>query len=129
MNSVSLFVKTLVVITFMWCIAEVMLPENSIRKYSSFVYGLVIISLFVSAFTNMEYDKIFAFENTQNREEYNNLILKEVYEEKLGNVLIKKFGDESICVELTEDYKIKKISCKSKETYDDIMRYLNGQKN
>lgn len=125
MDSVSLFVKTIVTVTFMWCMAEAVLPENSMQKYSSFVYGLVIISLAISVFTNLKYEKIFVPDNTANISEYNSDYIKKLYEKNLEKILTEKFGDNSLKVELTDDYKIKKISCDSKKTYDDVMRYLN----
>ena len=56
MNSVSIFVKSLVTLTFMWCIAENILPEKSIKKYSSYIYGLIIISMTISVFTYVDFD-------------------------------------------------------------------------
>lgn len=125
MDSVSLFVKTIVVITFMWCIAEAVLPENSMRKYSSFIYGLVIISMAVSVFTKIDFNDFTAYDNTEKLSEYNSSYLKNLYEERISNALTEKFGDNSIRVELTDDYKINNIYCDDQKTYDDIMRYLN----
>ena len=125
MSSVGSFVKIIVVLTFLWCIVEMILPENSMKKYSSFVYGLVIISLGVSIFTNVDYNNFYVFENSTNISDNNKSYLRNLYEENLEKALIKKTGDDSINIELTEEYKIKKINCDSQETYDDIMRYLN----
>lgn len=125
MGSVSLFVKTVVALTFIWCIAEAVLPENSMQKYSSFIYGLVVISLAVSVFTTMDYDNMFVYGGSTNISEYNSNYLKDLYEDKLESVLTEKFGDDSVRVELTDEYKIEKIYCENQKTYDDIMRYLN----
>lgn len=125
MGSVSLFVKTVVALTFIWCIAEAVLPENSMQKYSSFIYGLVVISLAVSVFTTMDYDNMFVYGDSKNISEYNSNYLKDLYEDKLESVLTEKFGDDSVRVELTDEYKIEKIYCENQKTYDDIMRYLN----
>lgn len=124
MNSVSVFVKTLVALTFMWCIAESVLPEKSIKKFSSYIYGLVIISMALSVFTSVDYDN-FSIADFDTETYQSNDYLKNVYEEKLQNALVEKFGDSSVRVELTNEYKIKNIYCDNKETYDAIMRYLN----
>lgn len=124
MNSVSVFVKTLVALTFMWCIAESVLPEKSIKKFSSYIYGLVIISMALSVFTSVDYDN-FSIADFDTETYQSNDYLKNVYEEKLQNALSEKFGDSSVRVELTNEYKIKNIYCDNKETYDAIMRYLN----
>ena len=125
MDSVSLFVKTIIAITFMWCIAECVLPDNSMQKYLSFIYGLVIISLTVSVFSKINFNDFFVSVNTENIAEYNSGYLKDLYEDRLENILKDKFSNNSIEVELTEEYKIKSIHCDDQKTYDDIMRYLN----
>lgn len=125
MDSVSLFVKTIIAITFMWCIAETILPDNAMQKYSSFIYGLVIISLTVSVFTKIDFNDFFTQTATVNLSEYNSSYLKGLYEDRLELTLKEKFGDESIKVELTDEYKIKNIYCDNQKTHDDIMRYLN----
>lgn len=124
MNSVSMFVKTLVALTFVWCIAESILPEKSIKKYSSYIYGLVIISMALSVFTSVDYDDFKIVDYSVESEKTNDY-LKTMYEEKLESALSEKFDDTSVRVELTDEYKIKNIYCDNKETYDAIMRYLN----
>ena len=124
MNSVSMFVKTLVALTFVWCIAESILPEKSIKKYSSYIYGLVIISMALSVFTSVDYDDFKIVDYSVESEKTNDY-LKTMYEENLENALSEKFDDTSVRVELTDEYKIKNIYCDNKETYDAIMRYLN----
>ena len=124
MNSVSMFVKTLVALTFVWCIAESILPEKSIKKYSSYIYGLVIISMALSVFTSIDYDDFKIVDYSMESEKTNDY-LKTMYEEKLESALSEKFDDTSVRVELTDEYKIKNIYCDNKETYDAIMRYLN----
>lgn len=125
MDSVSLFAKTIIVITFMWCVAECVMPDNSMQKYSSFLYGLIIISLTVSVFSKIRFDDFFVFYNTQNISEYNSSYIKNLYEDRLEAILKDKFGNNSIKVELTEEYKINSIHCDNQKTYDDIMRYIN----
>lgn len=125
MDNVSLFVKTIIAITFMWSVAEVVLPDNSMQKYSSFIYGLVIISLTISIFTQMEFDDLFNQSNISDVGQYNNEYLKKLYEDKLEDALVDKFGDSSLDVELTDEFKIKNVKCKKQQTYDDIMRYIN----
>ena len=125
MDNINLFVKTIIAITFMWCIAEALLPDNSMQKYSSFIYGLIIISLTISIFTKMDFDSFLIKPINKNLIEYNNSYLKNLYEDKLKTVLVEKFGDNSIQVELTDEYKIKEIICENQETYENIMRYLN----
>jgi len=124
MNSVSVFVKTLVALTFVWCIAESILPDKSIKKFSSYIYGLVVISMALSVFTSVDYDD-FIIADFGTKTYQTNDYLKNMYEEKLQNALSEKFGDSSVRVELTNEYKIKNIYCDNKETYDAIMRYLN----
>ncbi len=125
MDNVSVFVKTIISITFMWCIAESVIPDNSMQKYSSFIYGLVIISLTVSVFAKLDYNSFFIHSNNVETAQYADDYLKTIYEDKINNALSEKFGDNSIRVELTDEYKIKNIHCKNKKTYDDVMRYLN----
>ncbi len=124
MNSVSVFVKTLVALTFVWCIAESILPEKSIKKFSSYIYGLVVISMALSVFTSVDYNNFIVMDFGTKTYQTNDY-LKNMYEEKLQNALSEKFGDPSVRVELTNEYKIKNIYCDNKETYDAIMRYLN----
>ena len=124
MNSVGIFVKTLVALTLLWCIAENVLPEKSIKKYSSYIYGLIVISMAVSLFTSLDYDNFFVGDYTIEPTGYNNNYLRNLYEEKLEKVLREKFDDESISVELTDECKIENIYCDSKETYDNVMGYL-----
>ena len=125
MDSVSVFVKTIIVISFMWCVAEMIMPNDSIRKYSSFIYGLIIISLTVSAFSKVKFDDFFVAFNTDSSTQYNASYIREVYEKKLEDILCEKFDNKSIEVELTDEYKVKRIICDDQKTYDDVMRYLN----
>lgn len=125
MNSVSLFIKSLVTITFMWCLAELILPDHSVKKYSSFVYGLVIISLTISVFMGIDYNSFLSFENDLSINENNSDYIKQLYEKKIEKALSEKFSDKSIKVQLNDQYKIEKIKCENQETYDEIVRYLN----
>lgn len=125
MDSVSLFVKSVITITFLWCIAEVILPESKMQKYSSFIYGLIVISLTTSVFVNFDFENLLDNTTSIDTGTYNNQYLKTLYEERLENILIEKFGDDSIDVELTDEYMISNIYCDDKKTYDDIMRYIN----
>ena len=125
MYSVSLFVKAVVSITFLWCIAELVMPVTGMKKYSSFIYGLIIVSLTVSVFVNLDYENLFSVSTQNDVSKYNKEYLKSLYEERLERVLIEKFGDDSIDVELTDDYMLNKISCDDEEIYDNIMRYIN----
>ncbi len=125
MDSVSMFVKTVIIISFMWCVAEAVLPESSVRKYSSFIYGLIIISLMLSTVTELNFDKLKVYSDNTQISESNEIYIKELYENKISELLTEKFGDKSIKVELTDDYKIKKILCNDKQTGEEIMRYLN----
>ena len=124
MNSVGVFVKSLVALTFLWCIAENVLPEKSIKKYSSYIYGLIVISMALSVFTSIDYDSFFISDYTMESTGNNNYYVRNLYEEKLEKILREKFDDESIKVDLTDECKIENIFCDSKETYDNVMRYL-----
>ncbi|MEE1043404.1 MAG: stage III sporulation protein AF [Clostridia bacterium] len=127
MDNISVFVKTIIVISFMWCIAEMIMPDNSTQKYSSFIYGLIVISLTVSAFTKLNFNDFYTQINVDKNTEYNTAYIKTVYKNKLEDILSEKFDDHSISVELDDEYKIKSIDCDNQKTYDDIMRYLNEQ--
>lgn len=127
MDNVSLFVKTIIAITFLWSIAECVLLDNFMQKYSSFMYGIVIVSLTVSLFTRIHFNDFFIASKDINSTEFDNNYIDELYERKLEEILTEKFGDETIDVELTDDYKIEHISCENKKTYDDIMRYMYEQ--
>ncbi len=124
MNSVGIFVKTLVALTLLWCIAENILPEKSIKKYSSYIYGLIVISMAVSVFTSIDYNSFYTNDYNMESVGYNNNYIKNLYEEKLETILREKFDDESIRIELTDECKIKNVYCDSKETYDNVVGYL-----
>ncbi len=125
MNSVNIFVKSLVVITFIWCIAECIMPQKNIIKYSSFTYGLIVISMVVSLFTTIDFENFNIKAYNDDTIIYSNVYLKELYEKKTEDMLIEKFGDNSIKIELTDDFKIKSIYCENKEKYNEIVRFLN----
>ena len=129
MNSVDMFVRSIIVITFIWCIAECIMPENYAKKNSPFIYGIIIISMTVSLFTKIDFESFFKIAEIENSGEYNNSYLKNLYEEKLEDALIKKYNNHSIEVELTDEYKLKRIYCNDKKIYEDIMRNINETKN
>jgi len=124
MDNVSLFVKSIIAITFLWSIAECVLLDNFMQKYSSFMYGIIVVSLTVALFSKMHFNDFFIACKNTNSTEFDSDYINELYEKRLEDILTDKFGDETIDVELTDDYKIKDISCENKKTYDDIMRYL-----
>lgn len=128
MNNVSVFVKTLVCLTFIWCLAENILPEKSIKKYTSYIYGLLVISMALSFFTTIDFEKNYTGNFDTQPYENNTAYIKNLFEEKLSNLLSEKFEDKSIRVELTDACKIKNIYCENKETYDAIVRYLDENK-
>ena len=116
MDSISYVAKTVIAITLVWCIAENMLPDKRYKKYSSFIYGIVIISVFFSI-------SVKSFDNIDKSASKN---LVEIYEDKLEMIMKDKFNDSTINIELTDDYKIKSIKCRDEKTYQKIMGYLNG---
>lgn len=126
MENVNALIKTVIVISFMWSIAESTLPQSDLNKYTEFVYGLIIMSVIVSAIVNVDSRDFFPdFEGAYNSYEYTDGYLKGLYEEKLEQILIEKFDDEDIDVELDDEYKISNIFCENIETYEKIMGYLN----
>ena len=124
MDSVSVFIRTIIIISFVWCIAETILPDNSMQKHLSFIYGLVVISLTVSVFGKISFNDFFVSSDVE-VSAYNKDYIRELYEENLEKILMEKFKSSSVDVELNDEYKIKDIKCDDKKTYDDIMRYLN----
>ena len=124
MNSVGIFVKTLVALSFVWCIGESVLPDKSFKNLSSFIYGIIVVSMALSLFTAVDYDAFDVIDFNVDKSSNNNYLVS-LYEEKLEDALSEKFGDDSVRVELTDDFKVKNIYCDNKETYDAIMRYLN----
>lgn len=126
MNNISIFVKMVIALTFVWAIGENMLPDNNIKKYTGFVYGLLLITCAVSLVVDMKnFDYSFAYSDLGNVSKYNNEYLKSLYEDNLEGVLRDKFKDDTINVELSEDYNIESISCENSETYEEIKRYFN----
>lgn len=126
MSNINAFIKIIISITFLWSIGECLLPDSSIQKYTGFIYGLIIISLVVSVFTGVkDADFSFAYNDIKNTSDYNSNYVKSVYEDNLEKILRDKFNDKSIKVELTDDYKINRITCADSETYEAIMRYIN----
>lgn len=126
MDSISYVAKTVIAITLVWCIAENMLPDKRYKKYSSFIYGIVIISVFFSiSVKSFDAENIFSFSN-DNIDTSASKNLVEIYEDKLEMIMKDKFNDSTINIELTDDYKIKSIKCRDEKTYQKIMGYLNG---
>ena len=126
MNNISIFVKMVIALTFVWAIGENMLPDNNIKKYTGLVYGLLLITCAVSLVVDMKnFDYSFAYSDLGNVSKYNNEYLKSLYEDNLEGVLRDKFKDDTINVELSEDYNIESISCENSETYEEIKRYFN----
>ena len=126
MNNISIFVKMVIAFTFVWAIGENMLPDNNIKKYTGFVYGLLLITCAVSLVVDMKnFDYSFVYSDLGDVSEYNTEYLKSLYEDNLEGILRDKFKDDSINVELSEDYNIESISCENSQTYEEIKRYFN----
>ena len=126
MDNISIFVKMVIALTFVWAIGENMLPDNNIKKYTGFVYGLLLITCAVSLVVDMKnFDYSFVYSDLGDVSEYNTEYLKSLYEDNLEGILQDKFGDDSISVKLSADYKIESIKCKNSKTYDEIKRYFN----
>jgi len=123
MNNLINILKIIVALTFLYCIVEQILPNKSYKKYISFIYGIISILTIINGFSNVSFDyKNYSYDTYKcESEKY----LKEVYELKLTKLLSDKFNDNTISVILDDNYKIKNIECKNKETYESIMRYLN----
>lgn len=126
MENINALIKTIIVVSFMWCLAENIMPQSQLNKYTEFIYGLIIMTVTISAIINVNpKDFLPDFEGTYNADLYTQSYLREVYEQKLEQILIEKFNDENINVELDDDYRIADITCQNQTTYEKIMGYLN----
>lgn len=126
MNNINMFVKLIIALTFVWAIGENMLPDNNIKKYSGYIYGLLLVTCIVSLVVDIkDFDYSFVYSDLEDVSEYNSEYLKSLYEDNLEGILRDKFKDDSINVELSEDYNIESISCENSETYEEIKRYFN----
>ena len=121
-----MFVKLIIALTFVWAIGENMLPDNNIKKYTGYIYGLLLVTCIVSLVVDIkDFDYSFVYSDLEDVSEYNSEYLKSLYEDNLEGILRDKFKDDSINVELSEDYNIESISCENSETYEEIKRYFN----
>lgn len=126
MNNISVFVKLIIALTFVWAIGENMLADNRIKKYIGYIYGLLLITCAVSLFIDMKNcDYEFVYSDLGDISEYNSEYLKSLYEDNLEKILRNKFGDDSISVKLSSDYKVESVKCENSKTYEEIMRYFN----
>ena len=126
MNNINMFVKLIIALTFVWAIGENMLPDNNIKKYTGYIYGLLLVTCIVSLVVDIkDFDYSFVYSDLEDVSEYNSEYLKSMYEDNLEGILRDKFKDDSINVELSEDYNIESISCENSETYEEIKRYFN----
>jgi hypothetical protein len=126
MNNINMFVKLIIALTFVWAIGENMLPDNNIKKYTGYIYGLLLVTCIVSLVVDIkDFDYSFVYSDLEDVSEYNSEYLKSLYEDNLEGILRDKFKDDSINVELSEDYNIESISCENSETYEEIKRYFN----
>lgn len=125
MEGINTLVKTIIVISFMWCMAENIMPQSQLNKYTEFIYGLIIMTVTVSAIINVNpNDFLPDIKRTYNGDIYERGYLKEVYEQKLEQILTDKFSDEHINVELNDEYRITDITCRDQATCEKIMRYI-----
>ena len=121
-----MFVKLIIALTFVWAIGENMLPDNNIKKYTGYIYGLLLVTCIVSLVVDIkDFDYSFVYSDLEDVSEYNSEYLKSLYEDNLEGILRDKFKDDSINVVLSEDYNIESISCENSETYEEIKRYFN----
>lgn len=126
MNNINMFVKLIIALTFVWAIGENMLPDNNIKKYTGYIYGLLLVTCIVSLVVDIkDFDYSFVYSDLEDVSEYNSEYLKSLYEDNLEGILRDKFKDDSINVELSEDYNIESISCENSQTYEEIKRYFN----
>lgn len=126
MNNINMFVKLIIALTFVWAIGENMLPDNNIKKYTGYIYGLLLVTCIVSLVVDIkDFDYSFVYSDLEDVSKYNSEYLKSLYEDNLEGILRDKFKDDSINVELSEDYNIESISCENSETYEEIKRYFN----
>lgn len=126
MNNINMFVKLIIALTFVWAIGENMLPDNNIKKYTGYIYGLLLVTCIVSLVVDIkDFDYSFVYSDLEDVSEYNSEYLKSLYEDNLEGILRDKFKDDSINVVLSEDYNIESISCENSETYEEIKRYFN----
>ena len=126
MNNINMFVKLIIALTFVWAIGENMLPDNNIKKYTGCIYGLLLVTCIVSLVVDIkDFDYSIVYSDLEDVSEYNSEYLKSLYEDNLEGILRDKFKDDSINVELSEDYNIESISCENSETYEEIKRYFN----
>ena len=103
-----------------------MLPDNNIKKYTGYIYGLLLVTCIVSLVVDIkDFDYSFVYSDLEDVSEYNSEYLKSLYEDNLEGILRDKFKDDSINVVLSEDYNIESISCENSETYEEIKRYFN----
>lgn len=126
MGNVSLFVKSIIVISFLWCLGENVLPDSNLKKNFNFVYGIIIISIVFNYFLKFDRDNLFVYEKyIDDNNKQNKQYLTELYEERLEAVLRDKYKNNSVSAKLTDDFKVESIYCDDNEIYDKIMRDLN----
>lgn len=126
MNSIGFFAKSVIATTFLWAFLQSIMPGQKFKKCCDFVYGLIIISMVVSLIAKVpEFDTSNYINDDVLSSNYNNNYVINLYENKLCEILRKKFKDESIKVELDENYALKSIICDNKDTQKKIEEFLN----
>ena len=126
MNSIGIFAKSIIAITFMWAFLQSIMPGQKFKKCCDFIYGLIIISMVVSMVSKVpEFDPSYFADSKYEISNYSNSYVLNLYEQKLQEAMQKKFNDKSIKVELDENYKVKKITCDDINTQKEIEEYLN----
>ena len=76
-------------------------------------------------FLNFDTDNLFEYEGTVADKHQSKEYLKEIYEQRLEQVLRDKYKNNSVEAKLTDDYKVQSIYCDDSEVYNKIMRDLN----
>lgn len=126
MENINALVKMVIVISFMWSIVENLMPQSQLNKYTEYIYGLIIMSVIISAILNINPNNFLPdYTLATDTGLYTQDYLRGVYEENFEHILCEKFNDKSIEVELDDNYRITDITCQSQATYEKIMGYLN----
>lgn len=126
MGSVLSLAKIIIVLTFIWTFAECMLPDSKYKKYTDFIYGLILTAAVASFIANFNFE-VPAAEEYDVGAVYGSGYVKSLYETEAEKLLREKFGDASIEITLNDDCTLKSLKCKDKQIYNRIKEYLYGQ--
>lgn len=127
MEQIENLVRLIVFTVILWAFIEMLLPNGAFKKYTRFIGGLVVISVFITPVMELRHAEFLPPELAEEQTysyEGTNALIKKVYKARLERQIEEVFDVGQVEVLLDDQLQITDVVTEDPDMKKRIMRYI-----